>query len=104
MPPIQSAVQKSQTAISALELKQLLIALTTLPHICFRYRTLGEMWVTHHMKVDTVNDKTVLLYSEPENKYFLVKLNSIMQFDLDERFQSYQPNNHYNVIPSPELD
>jgi hypothetical protein len=57
-----------------------------------------------HCRVTDVKDKTVVLFDEVENKYYLVKINSIMQFDLDERFQNYQPHFHYEVTPAPELE
>src|SRR5687768_5236244 len=100
----ENKLEKNFTTISALELKQLLILLSKSSSICFRVRQLGEMWMTNLMRVHAVNEKSVLLYDENETKYYLVRLNNIMQFEIDARFQTYQPFFHYNVLPSRELD
>lgn len=96
--------KKVTTSLNALELKQLLIQLVKLPQICFRFRLLGEMWMVNMMHVTAVNEKTVLVYDEIETRYHLVKINNIMQFEIDQRFQNFQPHFHYNVIPSRELE
>lgn len=58
----------------------------------------------HHCRVIDVREKTVVLQDEVNNRYYLVKINAIMQFDLDERFQQYLSNHHYDVAPAPELE
>jgi hypothetical protein len=91
--------------ISALEVKRLLVTIAGYTnHICFRWRLVGELWMKHHCRVIDVKDKTAVLFDEVENRYYDVKINSIMQFDLDERFQNYQPHYHYDVAPSEELE
>jgi hypothetical protein len=92
-----------KTLVSALELKQLLVLLSEQPFICFRCRPLGEMWMKNMMKVANVNETSVMLYDEKEFKYFVISINNIMQFEIDERFQAFQPYYHYEVTPSPEL-
>ena len=93
-----------QAIVTAVELKQLTVALLTKQNVCFRSRQIGEMWMKHHCQVSSVNDKTVLLYDEVEGKYQLIRFNSVMQFDIDNRFQQYHPHFHYDVCPSPELE
>jgi hypothetical protein len=94
----------SSTSITALELKQLLLLLSRSVKISFRFRAVGEMWMRNHMQVNTVNEKSVLLYDDNANRYAMVKINRIIQFDLDNRFQNYQPHFHYSVTPSVELE
>jgi hypothetical protein len=100
----QTIDKKASARITALELKQLLITLSTTRNVCFRFRQIGEMWMKNHMKVDNIRDNSVLLYDDVDNRYYIVKINTIMQFDIDARFQSLQPNFHYDVSPSAELD
>lgn len=97
-------MEKTATSVIGLELKQLLIHLSESKNICFRFRIIGEMWMKRHMRVSSVNEKTALFYDEVDNKYYQVKLNNIIQFDLDDRFQNFLPHFHYTVSPSSELD
>jgi hypothetical protein len=97
------SVKKSTTMVSGLELKQLLIKLSEQPSICFRYRSIGELWMKNPMKVSAVNDSSVVLYDEKASRYQMIHINNIMQFELDERFQNFHRYFHYEVIPSPEL-
>jgi hypothetical protein len=62
------------------------------------------MWMKHHCRVSSVNEKNVLLWDEIDSKYYLLRLNNIMQFDLDNRLHNYQPHFHYDILPSPELE
>lgn len=98
------SVEKTSSAISSVELKQLLVLLSQSSTICFRFRLLGEMWMNNHMKVTNVRDNSVLFYDEVSAKYYLVKINNIMQFDIDNRLHYFQPHFHYDVFPSPELE
>ena len=92
------------TLISSIELKQLLVLLSQTPHICFRFRQVGEMWMRNHMKVNNVNDSKVMFYDPQDLKFYQVPIRSIMQFDLDNRIHHYQPHFHYSVQPSTEQD
>ena len=95
----------TQVLVNSLELKRILIALSTYTKsICFRWRQIGEIWMKRHCRVIDVKDKMVVLLDEVDNRYYLVRINSIMQFDLDERFQQFQPHFHYDVVPSTELE
>jgi hypothetical protein len=94
---------KNSTAISALQLKQVLIQLSQQQGISFRCRLIGEMWMTNMMKVSHVTETSVMLYDEREAKYSIVAFNDIMQFEIDTRFQIFQPYYHYIVTPAPEL-
>ncbi|HYC84322.1 MAG TPA: hypothetical protein VEB86_03835 [Chryseosolibacter sp.] len=100
----KTKLEKTATTISGLEFKQLLIQLLNTQTICIRFRLIGEMWMPHFVRVHAVNEKVALFYEEKKDRYSLAKFNNIMQFELDERFQIFQPNYHYDVIPSPELE
>jgi|GEM_PF-1070932 len=96
--------EKNSTTISGLELKQLFHQLLMDSKISVRIRVPGEMWMQNFTSVHAVQDKTALLYDPLENRYHLVRFNGIMQFEIDQRFQVYQPHCHYNVNPSQELE
>jgi hypothetical protein len=90
--------------ISAVELKRLLTHISSYSNdVCFRPRVLGEMWMKHHCRISQINDNIVTLFDEKEMKYYLLNINKIVQFDLDERWQNFQPHFHYDVVASPEL-
>jgi hypothetical protein len=87
------------TTVSILELKRLLIELAEHGNnVCIRFRLIGELWQPHYYKVLKLTDNGVALIDEPSNKLlFISNLSNVMQFELDNRFQNYQPNNHYSV-------
>lgn len=96
-------MEKTKTLISALELKRILVEITEKqPGVSLRYRLMGEMWQPNFMRVLKVTGKGVMLNDEQKNKLIVLPdLNMIVQFELDVRFQHYQPHFHYSV--SPEL-
>jgi hypothetical protein len=98
MQPVVNTV-RNKNLISVLELKRLLIDLKDKrPDICFRYRLLGEMWVTNCTSVLYVGDRGLLLNDEVSNKLISISdLSAIMQFELDAPFQGFQPHFHYDV-------
>ena len=90
--------------ITAVELKRLLVTLHGYsPCVFFRCRQVGAMWMKRHAQISSITGNSVILYNEKESKYTFVDINNIVQFDLDERFQHYQPHCHYEVEPSSEL-
>ncbi len=94
-----------KTKISAVELKRLLVNICSYAaDVGVRCRPIGEMWMKNHAKVSSVNGATALLYDDKDAKYYIININKVMQFDLDERFQNYQPHYHYEVDSSSELD
>ena len=98
-------MERTQNLIYVLELKRLLIELKEKrPDICFRYRLLGELWAPNFSRVIRVTDKGVLLNDEVSNKLITVHdLSMIMQFEIDNRFQNFQPHFHYDVNLSTEF-
>jgi hypothetical protein len=100
----QKLDRQTTTSISSLELKQLFIQLINISDVCVRYRQLGELWMRNFTRVISVSEKNGLVYDELDQKYYLVRFNNVMQFEIDSRFQNFQPYFHYSVEPSRELD
>jgi hypothetical protein len=88
--------------VSVLELRRLLYELNDLrPDICVRFRLIGEMWMTTHVRIVKLTEKGVALNDERLNKLiFIQDLKDVMQFELDQAFQQYQPHFHYPVDSS----
>jgi hypothetical protein len=88
--------------ISIVELKRLLFALKDSKlDIGIRLRLVGEMWQNHYLRLLNVTEKSAAFNDERSNKLiFIQDLNNIMQFELDQGFQQYQPHFHYSVILS----
>jgi hypothetical protein len=105
MSTIADTSSNTHTLISVLELKRLLVDLKQKrPDICFRYRLLGEMWVTNAMRVVAVTEKGVMLNDEQNNKLIPINdLSSLMQFEIDAPFQGFQPHYHYHVRPMSDF-
>jgi hypothetical protein len=90
---------KRQDSISVAELQRLLHEIKDhkLP-IGIRYRTLGQMWQNHYFKVFLVTTTGTVLIDQKTNKTEIVSnISDIIQFELDSRFQIYEPNHHYTV-------
>ena len=85
-----------------LELRRLLFEIKDLrPDICVRFRFMGEMWQTHFHRVIKLTEKGVVLNDEKSNKLVFVQdLNQVMQFEMDQTFQKFQPHHHYTVDPA----
>jgi hypothetical protein len=90
---------KSQIPI--LEFKRLLHELRDLrPDVGIRVRLMGEMWKSSHFKVFQVTEKGVALYDDATKRLVMVSdLSQIMQFELEQSFQKYEPHFHYSVDP-----
>jgi hypothetical protein len=94
-----SMAQKS-LLISVLELKRLVIEIKDHgADICIRFRLMGQMWQQHFVRVVTVTENRVLVNDERANKLISVDLNNVMQFEIDNRYQNFEPNHHYEVTP-----
>jgi|SRR5688572_31589190 hypothetical protein len=104
MPISQLVTEKTTTLISVFDLKRLLQTLKDeRPDICFRFRVLGEMWVTNPMRVLAVTEKGAILRDENTNKIInLPSLALVMQFEIDAPFHGFQPHFHYHVQVAEE--
>jgi hypothetical protein len=91
--------------ITVLELKRLLIDLKEhQPHTCVRVRLIGEMWFPVFMNIVFISDKGIVLNDERSTRLRdIPSLSMIMQFEIDQRFQSFQPHFHYEVVPADEF-
>lgn len=87
--------------IPVLELRRLLFELRDFrPDVCVRFRLIGEMWQTHSCRIIKLTEKGVVLNDEKSNKLiFIQDLNQVMQFEIDQSFQQFQPHFHYQVHP-----
>jgi hypothetical protein len=85
--------------VSVLELRRLLFILhESRPDIGIRFRLIGEMWHSRHLRLVAVTEKGAALNDDKANKLIYIQdLNQIMQFELDHAFQQYQPHFHYSV-------
>jgi hypothetical protein len=94
-----SKMSKSKSLITILELRRLLTDLKEKrPDVCIRYRLLGEMWINTYRRVVVLTEKGAIFNDEEMNKLVnLPDLSMIMQFELDQTFQEYQPHFHYDV-------
>ncbi|MBT1703973.1 hypothetical protein [Chryseosolibacter indicus] len=94
-------MERAQTLISVIDFKRLLKDLREKrPDICIRYRLLGEMWVNHFVSVFYITENGVLLNDDITHRLISIgDLSHIMQFEIDEPFQGYQPYYHYEVHP-----
>ena len=88
--------------VPVLELRRLLHEVKDLaPHICVRFRLIGKMWQPAHMRVLHVTDDGVALQDEVSKKLVIIQdLSQVMQFELDQTYQQYQPHLHYSVEPA----
>jgi len=96
-------MEATTTTVPVTELKKLIfsIAKQELP-ICIRYRSLGQLWYPNFLRViDVQESKRILFHDQTRNKIVsLPDLSMIIQFELDGRFNSLEPNCHYQVADS----
>lgn len=92
--------EKQIGLISTTQLKQLITLILDNPreNICIRPRLIGEMWRPNFMRVLMLNGKGVVLNDEIQGKAFSITyFSDIVQFEIDGRFQNYEPHFHYDV-------
>jgi hypothetical protein len=87
--------------VSVLELRRLLYELRDLRlNILVRFRLVGRMWMTNHLRISDVIESGVILKHENENMLVTINdLNDVMQFEIDSPFRDYQPHFHYSIEP-----
>lgn len=91
--------------ITTLELNELLFQLIDQqPSTGVRIRLLGQLWQQSFMKIKTLDDAGLTLVDEAKGvRIHVTSLDNIMQFEIDQRFQAYQPHFHYDVSPGKEV-
>jgi hypothetical protein len=94
-----------EAVISVIGLKRLLVELADKrPNVCIRPRLMGEMWWPVFMRVVATTEKGVLLQDEDSGRFVSVSdISYVMQFELDNRFQNFQPHFHYEVRITSEF-
>jgi hypothetical protein len=93
--------EDTKGVISTLELRRLLFDLKDKrADVCVRFRVLGEMWRSSFMRIVHVTENGAIFENEQTNDWItLADLSEIMQFEIDNRFQHFQPHFHYDVMP-----
>jgi hypothetical protein len=95
------SVKNIKTAVNVLELQRLIVELNDKrKDICIRFRLVGEMWKPNFFRIIDFNDQGLVILEEGSNKLlFLKDLSLVMQFEIDARFQNFEPHFHYDVVP-----
>lgn len=86
-------------SVSITELKRLLHELHDhRQDICIRPRLLGKLWFPNFYRIFLVTENGLVLVNEATKETEIITdFAQIVQFELDMRFQIYQPHNHYSV-------
>jgi hypothetical protein len=99
----KSEVKEPVKPISILELKRLLADLKSHTDICVRVRILGKFWDNSFYQVESVTEKGVILYNPAlRNTFEIQDLQNVVQFEIDKKYQNFQPHDHYDVAWSRE--
>lgn len=89
---------KEKVKFSVIELKQILIDIKEHgPHICIRFRVLGQMWQRNFVRIVNITDDRILVNDEPANKLISIDINNIVQFEIDHAFKVVDPHFHYDI-------
>lgn len=98
----EETTKKEKGQVPVLEFKRLLhLLMDSSPDTGVRYRLMGEMWQPGYFRVLHLTDKGVALQDEQTRKLTLINdLSHVMEFELDQAFQQYQPHFHYSVDPA----
>ncbi|HWA35619.1 MAG TPA: hypothetical protein VG737_15865 [Cyclobacteriaceae bacterium] len=85
-------------SISVLELRRLLADLKSHSDICIRVRLLGKFWDNSFLQIQSITESGVRLYNPTLHKVVEIQnLQDIVQFEIDKKYQNFQPHNHYDV-------
>lgn len=98
-------MRENNTLISFSEFKRLVAELIEKrPDISFRFRRMGDLWYHNFVKLRTIQSKELTLFDEVADKEIVFSdLSSIIQFELDTAFQSFEPFVHYEVALRQEF-
>ena len=94
-------VMEKKNVVSTIGLRRLLYELKDLSqHVCIRIRVIGRMWTSDFHRIIEVTERGVILQNENRPKLLIISnLDSIVQFEIDLQFQSFEPHFHYEVEP-----
>jgi hypothetical protein len=83
--------------VPVLELRRLLYELKDQrPDISVRFRIMGEMWQNYSHRIFELTEKGVLL-KRGNQLVSIHDLNTVMQFEIDQPYQNFEPLFHYAV-------
>lgn len=90
--------------VAVLELRRLFVELHEhRPDICIRYRLMGQMWAQNFWRIVRITGEAVVLNDENSNRIVAIpNLSTIMQFELDKSFRTFEPHYHYDVVTAGE--
>jgi arginyl-tRNA--protein-N-Asp/Glu arginylyltransferase len=93
-------MKEKSLVVSVLEFRRLATEIKEhSPNICIRYRLMGNMWKNHFVRIVNVTENRMMVNDETDNKLISINLGDIMQFELDSKYQNFEPNYHYEVSP-----
>ena len=86
--------------VTTTELKALFADIVARPSgICVRTRLLGEMWHPNFMHLLMVTKSGVIILNDEalRKAVTILRIEDIIQFEIDRKFQIYEPHFHYDV-------
>ena len=86
--------------VSTTQLKALFAQLLLDPSgVCVRTRLLGEMWHPNFMHVLMITKTGVIILNDEvlRKAVTILRTEDIVQFEIDRKFQIYEPHFHYDV-------
>ena len=91
--------------IQILELRRLLHELKDQhDDICIRLRLVGSMWQQNFLKVAKVTEHGAVLFDQRTHQIITVNdLREVVQFEIDARYQSFHPHNHYDIAANMNI-
>jgi len=94
-------MENSGSAVPFLAFRRLLFdLLDNKSSACVRFRLLGEMWKTNFMRPLQITVKGAIFMDETIQEFVHVfDLTDVVQFEIDARFQEFQPHFHYDLGP-----
>lgn len=86
--------------VTTTQLKALLTELAGEPSgVCIRTRLIGEMWHPNFMHVLMITKTGVIILNDDvlRKAVTILRVDDIIQFEIDRKFQIYEPHFHYDV-------
>lgn len=67
--------------------------------VCARTRLLGEMWYPNFMHLLMITKSGVIIFNDEvlRKAVTVLRIEDIIQFEIDRKFQVYEPHFHYDV-------
>src|SRR5262245_18528906 len=95
-------MSKTKNSISTMYLRSVLHDLLgRKSSVCIRFRLLGEMWKPNFMHVVKITERGAIFNDDYTHEFvFVSDLSDVVQFEIDDRYQEFQPHFHYEVNPT----